>query len=94
MLCIFLVYTCPMCLSMPVLCMAGYVNCDLLVGRFCIGIYQGSVQATIRFYIGESSEGAIRMLPHEKQAKSTLKYTLYLIMFSVAMLSGAVGPGQ
>ena len=80
------VYTCVM--------HGGCVKCSLLAGRFCIGVYQGSFQAIIRFYIGESSEQAIQTLPHEKQAKSTLKYTLYLIMFSVAMLSGAVGPGQ
>ena len=46
-----------------------------------------------RTYIGETSETLVSRLPKEKQAKSTTKYTMITITFSVGTFGVAMGPG-
>ena len=47
-----------------------------------------------RTYIGETSETYINQLPKEKQAKSTVKYTMITVTFGIGTLGVATGPGD
>ena len=49
--------------------------------------------AVLRTYIGETSEAVIASMPPEKREKSTLKYTTFLLTFSVCTVSVIAGPG-
>ncbi len=59
-----------------------------------MGIYQGGQMTIFRTYLGETSTTVTAMLPAEKQAKSTIKYTNFFLAFGVITMSIAVGPGK
>lgn len=59
-----------------------------------IGFYQGAQMTLLRAYIGETSATVISTMSPEKRRKSTLKYTNYIITFSVCSLSVLAGPGE
>lgn len=50
--------------------------------------------AVLRTYIGETSAAVIASMPPEKREKSTLKYTTFLVTFSVCTVSVMAGPGE
>ena len=63
------------------------------LGRFCIGVYQGSQMTILRAYIGETTNHATAKLSPEKQKKSALKYTVFFITFLVGTVCNSFGPG-
>lgn len=65
----------------------------LPLARLLVGLFQGSLNVVFRSYIGETSEIMISMLPEDKRAKSTIKYSGFFIVFitgtiSMVLLSG------
>ena len=65
-----------------------------MLARLLTGIFLGINQSIIRVYLGETSEKLIRALPIEKQAKSTIKYTAFFILFLFGAIGQALGPGE
>ena len=65
-----------------------------MLARLLTGIFLGVHQSIIRVYVGETSEKLIRALPIEKQAKSTIKYTAFFILFLSGVIAQASAPGE
>ena len=65
-----------------------------MLARLLTGIFLGVHQSIVRVYLGETSEKLIRALPIEKQAKSTIKYTAFFILFLCGVIGQALGPGE
>ena len=62
-------------------------------GRFMIGFFMGAETVMFRTYVGETSSTVIAAMPPEKREKSTLKYTVFFVAYTVCCLSGLSGPG-
>lgn len=66
----------------------------LFTGRFMIGVGLGGQQVFFRLYFGETSLRVTQLLPADKQKKSTLKYTLFFMAFTIGTTFFAIGPGN
>ncbi|XP_019853377.1 PREDICTED: uncharacterized protein LOC109582831 [Amphimedon queenslandica] len=72
----------------------------VITGRFISGIHTGITQSLTRTYIGESSDKVIQMrkeasLKSDEQSSrktSSLKYTNFFILFTIAVIGLASGP--
>ena len=53
----------------------------------------GAETVMFRTYVGETSSTVIAAMPPEKREKSTLKYTVFFVAYTVCCLSGLSGPG-